>query len=197
MAIDYERQLTPPSIIDEPGGLERAVQALVDQSAIKNLVALYSITRDDHDIDKLISCFAEDGTFTSRGVTIRGRDDLRAFYIANMGKYTTTLHTSHMHLVQFIDDDEASGLVTAHAELGLGDTLMVAGLRYSDRYVRRVDRWVFQHRTLKFIYAVPFDDMGSSFRDSRRIRWPGTDPIASGFPESLPTWTSWRPGSDT
>jgi hypothetical protein len=190
--MDYLRQITPQVIGREGVTVEAAVQALLHTSAIRDLVTIYSIARDDKDIESLLACFDEDGTFSISETVIQGQDDLRVFYTGNMDRYRTSLHTTHTHLVHLEDDDYATGIVTGHAELSLGDTLMITGTRYWDTYVRRAGRWLFKGRVLKFMYAVPFEEMGSSFRDTLRLRWPGEAPRPGEYPETSATWNSYK-----
>jgi hypothetical protein len=42
------------------------------------------------------------------------------------------------------------------------------------------------------MYVVPFQDMPSAFSGRMRIRWPELPYAEADFPESLPTWTSYR-----
>ena len=129
---------------------------------------------DDHDLDTVVACFAPDGTFTRLGTTVRGHDDLRAFYGSMMDRYVTTLHTPESHVaVVDVDAGTATGVVNGHGELALGDKLLLAAYRYDDRYVRLDDRWVFEARTIRFMYNVPFEQMATSFADRNRLRVPG------------------------
>jgi len=69
----------------------------------------------------------------------------------------------------------------------------MAAYRYDDSYVRdAAGRWVFQARELNFMYNVPFEQMPTSFADSVRIRPPGGPDADGDYPETLPTWTTFR-----
>ena len=176
--------------------LARQVRTLADTEAIRALNALYSAAVDDHDLATVVRCFATDGTFTRAGTVYAGHDELRPFYASMMDRYVTTLHVPHSHVVQ-VDTraGTATGLATGHGELALGERLLMTAFRYDDSYVRLDDeggRWVFAARDLMSMYVVPFEEMGTSFADSRRIRMPGTEPAAAAFPETLPTWTTYR-----
>ena len=195
--MDYAHQTTPPVVTGTADSLASAVQLLLDQSAIRDLVAIYSIARDDNDIEALLECFAPQGSFVINGTPVVGRDALRTFYIGNMDRYTTSLHVTHTHVIQINGADRATGVVTGHAELALGETLMMAAYRYADRYAKTAGRWVFGERILRFMYAVPFDEMGRSFTSPLRMRWPGTDPAPADFPETLSTWDTYRSWSST
>jgi hypothetical protein len=109
-----------------------------------------------------------------------------------MDRYVTTLHTPHSHVIAMNDRDSATGLTTGHAELSFEGTLMMAAYRYDDTYSRVDGRWMFQSRSLNFMYIVPVQDMSSAFAGRLRIRWPQLPYAEADFPEKLPTWTSYH-----
>jgi uncharacterized protein (TIGR02246 family) len=188
--VDIARQITTPDL-DTPEAIAEQVRVLTAQSAIRDLAALYSMAVDDHDIEGVLTCFAKDGSFKRAGIPNKGHEALRAFYISMMDRYVTTLHTPHTHTIA-VNGETASGILTGHAELSLQGTLMMTAYRYIDEYVRESGRWVFASRELQSMYVVPFEAMGSSFRDEIRIRWPQTTYQAAAFPETLPTWNSYK-----
>jgi uncharacterized protein (TIGR02246 family) len=190
--VDLLNQITSQTIGDDPADLRRAVQVLSDRAAISDLAVLYMMAVDDHDIERVLACFAPDGSFTRAGTTSRGGAQLRAFYIAMMDRYITTLHTPHSHVIQLDSADQGSGLMTGHAELSLDGTLMVAAYRYADIYVRLESRWLFQSRSLQFMYVTPFQEMATTFTGDRRIRWPETEFAVADIPETYKTWKTYR-----
>ncbi|MGX7731507.1 SgcJ/EcaC family oxidoreductase [Rhodococcus sp. 2H158] len=169
-----------------------ALSRLVAKDEIRDLAGRYALAVDDHDIDTVLSLFTEDGVFEVAGTELRGREQIRPFYVSSMDRYHTMLHTPEIHLVTIEDDSHASGIMTGHAELAVHDTLMMTAFRYRDRYVRRDGTWLFERRTVSFMYAVPFESMGSSFRTTKRIRWPQTRYTEADYPESAPTWNTYR-----
>ncbi len=172
--------------------LATAVRAQADVQAIGDLGALYARAVDDHDIDTLVAMFTPDGVFERRGVAAAGADEVRAAYVASFDTYRTMLHTAHPGVVQLHDDDTASGWSHGHAELATRSTLIMASYRYEDE-LRRVDgRWLFARRSITFMYAVPADQMATSFGSADRIRWPRTAPEAGDYPETSPTWETYR-----
>ncbi|MEV0945152.1 nuclear transport factor 2 family protein [Rhodococcus sp. NPDC049939] len=171
--------------------LERRVTRLEDRARIQDLAAAYAIAVDDHDIDTLVGLFSEDGTFERAGVVSRGHEEIRTFYVRAMGRYSLTLHTPQSNQIA-VDGDRAKGLLTGQAELALDGTLMMAAYRYSDDYVRHDDRWLFASRHLRFLYATPFRDLETAVTTTDRIRWPGTDPQPAEYPETHPTWATYR-----
>lgn len=111
-----------------------------------------------------------------------------------MDRYVTTLHIPNSHVID-VDPaaGTATGLLTGQAELALGNRLLMAAYRYDDRYRRLADgRWVFAARELRFMYNVPFEQMPTSFADAQRIRLPGSPHTDGDYPETLPTWDSYR-----
>lgn len=191
--MDLLSAATTTTLAGSPDEAYRQLREVADKAALVNLSVLYSMAIDDHDLDTVVACFAPDGTFTRLGTTVRGHEDLRTFYGSMMDRYVTTLHTPESHVaVVDVDAGTATGVVNGHGELALGDTLLLAAYRYDDRYVRLDDRWVFESRTIRFMYNVPFEQMATSFSDARRLRVPGT-PVAEGdYPEALPTWFTYR-----
>ena len=191
--MDLLNAATTTTLATTPDEAYRQIRELADKAALVNLSVLYSMAVDDHDLDAVVTCFAADGTFTRLGNTVRGHADLRAFYASMFDRYVTTLHTPESHVaVVDVDAGTATGVVNGHGELALGDQLLLAAYRYDDRYVRLDDRWVFASRSIRFMYNVPFEQMPTSFADSRRLRVPDT-PVAEGdYPETLPTWSTHR-----
>ncbi|MGV9949582.1 SgcJ/EcaC family oxidoreductase [Rhodococcus aetherivorans] len=169
-----------------------ALSRLVAKDEIRDLAGRYALAVDDHDIDTVLSMFTEDGVFEVAGTELRGREQIRPFYVSSMDRYHTMLHTPEIHLVTIEDGSHASGIMTGHAELAVHDTLMMTAFRYRDRYVRRDGTWLFERRAVSFMYAVPFESMGSSFRTTKRIRWPQTRYTEADYPESAPTWNTYR-----
>jgi uncharacterized protein (TIGR02246 family) len=190
--VELHAQTTTPDLDRDLAALTEHLQKLTDQAAIRDLAALYVMAVDDHDIERVLDCFAPTGSFTRAGVKTTGHDALRTFYVAMMDRYVTTLHTPHSHVIATDDANSATGLSTGHAELSLNGTLMMAAYRYSDRYVRIGRRWVFEDRALRFMYVTPFQDMPTTFTGPARIRWPELPYAEADIPESSSTWTTYR-----
>lgn len=184
---------TVPELPDgDAAALVHAVRAQADRQAIADLGVLYARAVDDHDIDSVVAMYTRDGVFERRGVAATGSEEIRAAYVASFDTYLTMLHTPHPGVVQLHGDGTASGWSHGHAELATRSTLVLASFRYEDDY-RCVDgRWLFLRRSITFMYAVPADDMAASFGSVQRIRWPRTAPEAADYPESSPTWDTYR-----
>ena len=64
-----------------------------------------------------------------------------------------TFHLTASPVLSF-SDEEARGTVLCRVEREAGDEWIVAGLTYSDRYVRRDGSWFFASRTSQVRYAA-------------------------------------------
>jgi uncharacterized protein (TIGR02246 family) len=172
--------------------LAAAVRAQADLQAIRDLGILYGRAVDDHDIDTLVAMFTPDGVFERRGVAATGSAEIRAAYVASFDTYRTMLHTAHPGVVQLHGDGTASGWSHGHAELATRTTLVMASYRYEDELRCVEGRWLFARRSITFMYAVPADELATSFGDVQRMRWPRTAPEPGDYPETSPTWETYR-----
>ena len=183
---------TVPDVAADLAALAAAVRAQADLQAIRDLGVLYARAVDDHDLDSLVAMFTPDGVFERRGVAATGAAEVRAAYVASFDTYRTMLHTAHPGVVRLHGDGTASGWSHGHAELATKSTLVMASYRYEDD-LRCVDgRWLFARRSITFMYAVPADQLATSFGSAERIRWPRTTPEAGDYPETSPTWDTYR-----
>jgi uncharacterized protein (TIGR02246 family) len=193
MRLDLPAVTAALTTVPDPGAdLAAAVRAQADLQAIRDLGVLYARAVDDHDLDTLVAMFTPDGVFERRGVAATGSAEIRAAYVASFDTYRTMLHTAHPGVVQLHGDGTASGWSHGHAELATRSTLVMASYRYADD-LRCVDgRWLFARRSITFMYAVPADQLVTSFGSVERIRWPRTTPEAGDYPETSPTWDTYR-----
>jgi uncharacterized protein (TIGR02246 family) len=193
MRLDLPAVTAALTTVPDPGAdLAAAVRAQADLQAIRDLGVLYARAVDDHDLDTLVAMFTPDGVFERRGVAATGSAEIRAAYVASFDTYRTMLHTAHPGVVQLHGDGTASAWSHGHAELATRSTLVMASYRYADD-LRCVDgRWLFARRSITFMYAVPADQLATSFGSVERIRWPRTTPEAGDYPETSPTWDTYR-----
>jgi uncharacterized protein (TIGR02246 family) len=152
------------------------VQFLLDRAAIRDLVTLYAVARDDHDIESLLRCFAPDGTFVHDGQPVTGHKNLREYYLGNMRRNRFSLHIPNSHVLRVESPTTATGIVTGHGEFAHPDTLVMCAYRYRDDYVKLRGRWVFAKRDHDFVYSVPIGEMAGLGREELRIRWPNRRP---------------------
>ncbi len=173
-------------------GVDDRLEILLAKDEIRDMAMRYALAVDDHDIDTVVGLFSTDGVFDVSGEIARGRTEIRKSFVASMGRFHTMLHTPEIHLVTIDSTDTAHGRATGHAELAFRDTLMMTAYRYTDRYARVAGQWRFAERHVRFMYAVPVESMNTSFRTRQRIRWPQTRHRDADYPESAPTWTTFR-----
>ena len=120
---------------------------------------------------------------------VRGQADRQA--LADLGVlYARAVddHDSETLGAMFTGD----GPCVEHAELATSSTLVEASYRYEDDYRCVEGRWLFARRSITFMYAVPADQLAGSFGGVERMRWPRTAPEAADYPESSPTWDTYR-----
>lgn len=171
-----------------PPPAEDRLLRLADRLDIYELLARYSMARDDCDLTALVATFTPDAEFERHGVISRGQAAIESFFRASFDRYDLTLHTVHLPVVEVLDPHTAAGLVNGHAELVLDTVPYLAAYRYTDSYRKADGRWLFARRHLRFLYAVPAGSYHRSFRDLLRIQWPGGEPLPADYPEREPRW---------
>lgn len=171
--------------------LTRRVEQLEARVEISELVSGYAIACDEHDMARLKTQFAEDAVLDSPSklLAANGREEILAMYVRLFKIRGPGYHWTHDHFVHFdsAHPDRATGLVLSHAETCPDNEVSVSGMRYDDIY-RKVDgRWVFQKRTLKFLYYVPAKDYTQALNGTVRVTMGGRN-LPGDFPESTPAW---------
>jgi SnoaL-like domain len=162
--------------IDE---LARALRRLQDRQELRDLTLRYCRAIDDSDWDALRALFADRAGIAEAPGGDETVDQLRAI----RSTYGRTIHTAHGQLVEFTDDDHATGMVPAHAELDIQGETVICAMRYHDDYVREADGWRFARRQIKFAYALPWPRMDGALTGDLPVHWPGTQAApADRFP---------------
>lgn len=160
---------------DEIAELRSRVQRLEDREEIRELIARYGRAVDDRDWDALRAQYTPDAIFDSAAGRSVGADAIIDYYAERTSAYVASYHYPHSSELTFVDDDHATGVVCAHAELTIeGDTVMVA-LRYQDDYRRTDGRWRFHERNTNLLYVLKLSELPTGLADRMRIRWPGTE----------------------
>ncbi|HET8612826.1 MAG TPA: nuclear transport factor 2 family protein [Sphingomonas sp.] len=160
------------------------------EAEIRRLIARYCFAIDNRDLAEIRALFADDARVASEDgvMEARGLDAIMAQY---RGRFSVLGPGAHyMHDVSLAWDDasdHATGRVSGHAELWRNDQMMVASLRYRDRYVRTAADWRFAERIIGFLYYVPVAQYPGILgtRDRNRAY---ADPLSADFPEALPSW---------
>lgn len=175
---------------EELAALTRRIRALEDRAELRELVARYGIAVDDRDIDALSALFTPDASFRSvDGVmSALGRDAVIEQFRGRFAALKATNHIAHDQILEpGPGPDAASGLVSSHAEVCRDGRVLIAALRYRDRYRRHEGRWRFAERALSFLYYLPVEEYAEGLAGRLRMRAYG-DQRPADYPESLPTW---------
>lgn len=174
--------------------LEERIRAVEDRFALNDLVARYCQTLDDCDIDALRELFVEDASFGSvTGTPVTGREKLLGFIRDRAASEDWSFHYPHTIVIDLVGKDEARGVVTQHAEMGVdGGRCIRAAMRYNDEYVRVDGAWKFKTRLVSFWYCMDLQELATGYDNAERKRWPYVS--ATDLPESLETWRALHPG---
>src|SRR3954468_11177454 len=165
--------------------VERRLDRLEAYEQIKQLAAKYALALDSRDVPTLVSLFVDD---VEAGKGQKGREALAAFFDPVLRPYKTTFHFIGNHVIDFIDDDHAKGVVYCRPEHEVGDLWVVMPMQYWDRYERRDGQWLFRSRSPHVFYAA--DVLEHPLRCDKRFHFPGTPMItAADLPER---WESWQ-----
>jgi hypothetical protein len=163
--------------------LEDRIRRLEDRADLHDLVAAYFLAVDDDQYETVAQCFTEDVHFVASGFDgDSGRGAVIAFLRSARAGMGQTVHTPNYVQLHFINDDEATGVVGAHLELGLGDKTYFGAVRYQDRYRRVDDRWQIARREMQAIHFAPWSEVEKSLTTQFNVRWPATDPLPSDCP---------------
>jgi hypothetical protein len=85
--------------------------------------------------------------------------------------------------VTFESNDEATGDVTGHAEMSVDGQMVLASIRYTDRY-RRIDgAWRFAEREIAFGYYMKLSELPQGFGDNLRKHYRG-ERLPAEWPEN-------------
>lgn len=120
--------------------------AVVDDLAIRRVLAEYCHLVDDGRFDDLVELFTPDATFTFGAVGATGRAELRAWFAE-----TQTPRLRGKHLTTNVVAEVAGDTAEARSDFAFlgfraGRLVPVFAGRYTDRLVRSGDRWLIARR---------------------------------------------------
>lgn len=153
--------------------LAARLRRLEDRWELSDLIARYGRAVDDRDPDAIRELFAAEAVFDTVAGVYRGREALVEFYLERLSGFGASFHVPHTQTVEFLSDDRAHGIVTAHAEMAAGDEAFWVALRYHDDYVREDGRWCFELRRVEQLYGMPLRELMTDMGSDERLRWPG------------------------
>ena len=129
-----------------------------DRLAIRNLIDAYARCADRRDADGQMALFMEDAQFvvymdgqgSAPSQVLDGREALPPVF-DDLNRYQATMHFNGQSTVT-LGGDRATGesyCIAHHLSATRGErTLMIAYLRYHDRFVREAGGWLFAERKL-------------------------------------------------
>lgn len=169
--------------------LLRRIDRIESQLAIQQLAARYALAIDSRDIDAWLSLFVEDVDCGRHGW---GREALRKWIDPAVRTFYRSHHQVCGHVIDFIDDDHATGKVYCRAEHEARGKWIVMAICYFDRYERRDGRWYFVSRDEQHWYSTDILERPQGPNFQRWDAWPRNKPR---LPHSFPTWKAfWEAG---
>ena len=87
-----------------------------------------------------------------------GHDALRASFTEQLGELGVTILLVGNHVIDVIDDDHATGIVSCRGEIEMKDQWVVPAIQYHDTYERRDGTWLFVHHRHLLFYGADLLD---------------------------------------
>jgi hypothetical protein len=166
------------------------IDRLLAYEEIRQLVARYAVATDARDLDALIALFVDD---VQVGSEQRGRAALRAFFDRSLRDVGITILNTGTHVIDFVDDDRAHGVVYCRGEVQVGNQWVVQAIQYRDDYERRGGHWYFSRRRHLLWYGR---EVGTSPLGLAAANWPEHHTGTGSLPDEWPTWRAfWETSS--
>jgi hypothetical protein len=157
---------------------------------IRQLAARYALALDSRDVVTLVSLFVED---VETGDGRSGRAALAEWFDPVLRPYAITFHLIGNHVIDFVDDDHATGIVYCRGEIQEGGRWIVQAIQYRDDYERRGGHWYFVRRKHLLWYGR---DVGQSPLGLPPANWPDNSTGTGELPQIWPTWRAfWATGA--
>ncbi|MBP0047478.1 nuclear transport factor 2 family protein [Marinobacterium sp. AK62] len=168
--------------------LEQRIDRLESTEAIRQLAGKYSLSLDMRDLDAHVNLFAPDIRVGRDKV---GREHLKAWVDTTLrDQFTGTSHHVGQHIIEFIDEDHAIGVVYSKNEHETGPEWVIMQMLYWDDYERIDGQWYFRRRLPCYWYAT---DLNKPPIGDMKMRWPGREPYEGTFHGLFPSWGQfWR-----
>ncbi|MDB5150156.1 MAG: nuclear transport factor 2 family protein [Mucilaginibacter sp.] len=138
--------------------IEQQLQQIADRLAIRELIDQYAFCADTRDAEGQMALFIEDTNFivfmdakaSVPTQVISKRADLFPVF-DNLNTYRATMHFNGQNKIQ-LNGDTATGItycIAHHQNIKQGiQKLMVAYIRYEDKFVKQNEKWLFAERKL-------------------------------------------------
>jgi hypothetical protein len=159
------------------------IDRLESIDAIRQLAAKYSLALDMRDADAWVGLFPADIKVSD---SQSGRVALRDWFDETMRvQFTGTSHHIGGHIIEFIDPDNAQGIVYSKNEHEAGAEWVIMQMMYFDRYQRLDGSWYFRRRLPLYWYAT---DLNKPPIGETKMRWPDREAYEGGFHDLFPSW---------
>jgi len=183
--------------------LLKRIEKLESLDEIRQLVAKYSLSLDMRDLDAHVNLFAEDIQVTRK---LTGRQHLKAWLDDTLRlQFTGTSHHIGNHIIEFVDEDNAIGVVYSKNEHETPTTKdgvetaewVIMQMIYWDNYQRIDGRWYFRRRLPCYWYAT---DLNAPPIGDQKMRWPEREHYDGAYHDLFPSYKEfWKnpPQDDT
>ena len=143
-----------------------AEDAVVDELAIRRILASYCQLLDDGHFGALAELFTPDGSFSYAGAAASGRDAIRAWFTSSQPPGRRGKHLT-LNVLIVLDGDRAA-VTSDYLWLRSVDGVISPGLagRYRDTLVRENGHWLIAQRA-----AEPMSDIEGT--NEAAVRRPG------------------------
>jgi hypothetical protein len=158
------------------------VERLLAHEEIRQLAARYALATDSRDLDSLVALFVDD---VQVGRDSFGRDALRASFATSLRGVGITILNVGTHVIDLVDDDNATGHVYCKGEIQDGDRWIHQAILYRDTYARRDRRWYFVRRRHELWYGA---ETGVNPLTLPPANWPEHHDGMGTVPEIWDTW---------
>ena len=120
------------------------------EERIRQLMGRYVQAHDTHDVETMVTLFAEDGVFSNSGGDFRGRGGVREFFERSRDRATPDRKGKLMcaNSIITVDGDHAEALTDVALLQQIGEDPWTIRLvaQYADRFVRQGDEWRYQEK---------------------------------------------------
>jgi len=170
-------------VSDALDDIRARLDRLESRDEIRQLISKYSLALDMRDIDAMANLFVAD---VKAGQGKSGRQALRDWLDDTMRRqFDGTSHHVGTTIIEFVDPDNAVGVVYSKNEHETGAEWVIMQMMYYDFYRREGGRWYFRRRQPLYWYAT---DLNRPPVGSRKMRWPGREPYEGAFQSLFPSW---------
>ena len=145
----------------DSGEMERRVIALEDIEAIKRLKAEYcDICDDDHNQDRIVGIFAEDGIWEGKGIgRAQGHGEIRKLFKSFAERISFSQHNVFNPRIE-VNGNEARGTwyFLGPFTFRKDNRQLWLAARYDDDYVKIGGKWKFKHLRAIGRMAAPYEE---------------------------------------